>query len=332
MVGAVLGRLLAARGIAATVLERRRKGTPAPRPFMLGYHGYPALEELGILEEVRATGWDVAPQAGSSIGLAVDFTAFIEVLAEGVPVSYEHTIVELLRDGERVAGVVAQGPTGREEITADLVVACDGLHSPTRSMAGLAANISDRGEGGLAFMSSAVIDRSFAMKYLSYGGVIILIGWQKGSAGWWTIDKVGRDAALAPGLDAFKRSFARLLPEATAAVEGIGSIDDLVYSEPQILTCPQWWRPGVVVVGDAAHFFSPETGVAAGLSLGDAQALAAAIAQHPDDPDAACALYSAWREPIVRPFEAADPSHEQRIAASADRARPIEEQWPPVAA
>lgn len=96
------------------------------------------------------------------------------------------------------------------------------------------------------------------------------------------------------------------------------------YHEPALVTCPEWWRPGVVLVGDAAHFFGPETGGSSGLGLGDAQALAHALLRHPDDPDAACREYTAWREPAVRPFEAVHPARSGRPAPTLP-----EHRWPP---
>ena len=175
-------------------------------------------------------------------------------------------------------------------------------------MAGLEAEVSSLADATLTFMSPTVIDRSFSMRYLSDGGQMGLLGWPQGSAGWRTIDRVGREAALAPGVAAFRRCFARLMPEAAPALEGVTSLDQLLYQEPAVLRAARWWTPGVVLIGDSAHFFGPETGVGAALGLGDAHALATAIDRHRDDPDAACAAYETWRAPVIRPYEAADPA------------------------
>jgi 2-polyprenyl-6-methoxyphenol hydroxylase-like FAD-dependent oxidoreductase len=182
--------------------------------------------------------------------------------------------------------------------------------------------------GALTFMSPTPIATSFAMAYLSDGGHIGVLGWLEGSAGWRSIDKVGPEAALAPGLEAIKRMWARLLPESEPGVMGLTSLDQVRYVEPQLLTCPKWWTPGVVIIGDAAHFLGPETGVSSGLGLGDAHALAQAILQNPDDPDAACRSYEIWREPIIRPYEAMDPGRQRMVPAGNVEARP-EERWPP---
>ena len=328
MVGLALARLLRACGHEPVVLERAGAGAYLARPFMLGFQGFDTLAEIGLLERVRAAGWDIAPgDDGRPVAICVDIGILLGALAEGVPVRHGHVVTGLRRDGDRVVGVSADGPDGPVEIAADLVVACDGVRSPVRAMAGLEAEVQALADATLTFMSPAVIDRSFSMRYLSDGGQMGLLGWPQGSAGWRTIDRVGREAALAPGVEAFRESFARLMPEAAPALAGVTSVDQLWYQEPSVLRAARWWTPGVVLIGDAAHFFGPETGVGAALGLGDALALATAIERHPGDPDAACAAFETWRLPVVRPYEAADPAAGRVALPNVER--PPEERWPP---
>ena len=326
MVGLTLARLLRADGEDPVVLERMPAGGYQRRPFLLGFQGFPTLEELGLLDLVRAEGWDIAPGSdGQPVAICIEVGRLLAALGEGVPVRHETVVTGLLRDGDRVTGVAA----GEEEIGADLVVACDGVGSPVRTMAGLEAEVSALSDATLTFMSPVVIDRSFGMRYLSDGGMMGLLGWPQGSAGWRTIDLVGAEAAMEPGVEAFRASFAALMPEAAAALEGVTSTDQLLYQEPAVLRAARWWAPGVVLIGDSAHFFGPETGVGAGLGLGDAHALARAIAGNREDPDAACALYEAWRAPVIRPYEAADPAAGRISLPNVER--PPEERWPPLA-
>ena len=329
MVGMTLAHLLRMRGFSPTVIERMPEGAYVPRGYMLGYQGYPPLEEVGVLDEVRSAGWDIAPRPdGSAVAIAVEVGILLHALARDLPVEYEHSVVELVRDGEgRVTGVVAEGPGGRTTFESDLVVACDGVGSPVRSMAGFQANIEPLAEASLTFMSPAPIKTSFNMAYFADGGHIGVLGWPQGSAGWRSVEKVGAEAALAPGLEAIKRMWAELLPDAAPGVEALTSMDQVRYGEPQLLTCPEWWKPGVVIIGDSAHFFGPETGVSSGLGLGDAHALAQAVLQNPDDPDAACRSYELWRAPLIRPYEATDPGRARMVAAGV-LGRP-EERWPP---
>ena len=330
MVGMTLARLLRLRGFSPMVLERAPEGHYMPRGYMLGFQGYEPLEEVGVYEEVRAAGRPIAPRPDQPpVAVAVRFGALIEALARDLPVVYEHTVVELARESDgRVSGVVAEGPDGRVTIPADLVVACDGVGSPVREMAGIEARIEPLADAALTFMSPVPTPTSFAMSYMSDGGHIGLLSWAEGSAGWRTIDKVGEEAAKAPGLDAIMRMWTDLLPESREGVEALTSLDQVRYSEPRLLSCQQWWVPGLVIIGDAAHFFGPETGVSSGIGLGDAHALAQAVLQNPTDADAACRAYELWRLPVVRPYEAMDPGRQRLVAAGGVRGRP-EERWPP---
>ena len=330
MVGLTLARLLRSYGEEPLVLERMPAGSYQKRPFLLGFQGFPTLDELGLLERVRAGGRDIAPGSdGVPVAVCIEVGKLLAAIGEGVPVAHERSVTALLRDDDgRVTGVVADGPDGPEEIPADLVVACDGMHSPVRAMAGLQAEVRALADATLTWMSPVVIDRSFGMRYLSDGGQMGLMGWPEGSAGWRTIDRVGREAAMAPGVEAFRASFAALMPEAAEALEGVTSTGQMLYKEPAVLRAARWWAPGVVLIGDAAHFFGPETGVGAGLGLGDAHALARAVAGEPGDPDAACTLYETWRAPVIRPYEAADPAAGRMSVPNVDR--PPEERWPPV--
>ena len=330
MVGMTLARLLRVRGFSPVVIERNPEGAYMPRGYMLGFQGYAPLEEAGVLEGIRRVGRDIAPRPdGSAVAIAVRFGAIIEALAKDLPVVYEHTVVELVRDdSDRVVGVVAEGPDGRVTIDADLVIACDGMNSPVREMAGLQADFEPLADAALTFMSPQKIDTSFEMAYMSDGGHIGVLSWPEGSAGWRSIEKVGAEAALAPGLDAIKKMWSQLLPSSTEGVEALTSMDQIRYSEPRLLACEKWWIPGLLIIGDAAHFFGPETGVSSGIGLGDAHALAEACRQNPDDPDAVCRSYELWRAPVVRPYEAMDPGRQRMVPAGNVQARP-EERWPP---
>jgi 2-polyprenyl-6-methoxyphenol hydroxylase-like FAD-dependent oxidoreductase len=111
-------------------------------------------------------------------------------------------------------------------------------------------------------------------------------------------------------------------------VRRIRSWDEVRYDEPALLRCPRWWTPGVVVIGDSAHTFGPDTGVGAGIGLQDAHALAEAIVREPEA-DAACHRYATWRESAVRPYEQMDPGWSRMGEITAPADRPAAEVWPP---
>ena len=324
MAGAVLAGALRRRGVEPVVLERGPATATIPGPIMLPYQAYDALADLGLLEEVRAAGRPIAPQAdGTPVAIAVARQALIDALRRDVPIRFDTTVTGLLRDGDRIAGVETDGGP----IAADLVVGADGSRSPVREMAGIAAEVRPAPGAGLSFRSPVQLDVPFAMAYQSDGRQVGVLSWSGGSAGWWQIDRIGREAALAPGVEAYRRAFGRLLPAAAPALEGVTSVDQLVYREVIEVRCETWWAPGVALIGEAAHAIDPEAGVGAGLGFGDALALAVAIAGA-SDPDAACRDYEFWRRPVVAPYEAIGAAG-ARIARGGEK--PDEERWPPVA-
>ena len=324
MAGAVLAGALRRRGVEPVVLERGPATATIPGPIMLPYQAYDALADLGLLEEVRAAGRPIAPQAdGTPVAIAVARQALIDALRRDVPIRFDTTVTGLLRDGDRIVGVETDGGP----IAADLVVGADGSRSPVREMAGIAAEVRPAPGAGLSFRSPVQLDVPFAMAYQSDGRQVGVLSWPGGSAGWWQIDRIGREAALAPGVEAYRRAFGRLLPAAAPALEGVTSVDQLVYREVIEVRCETWWAPGVALIGEAAHAIDPEAGVGAGLGFGDALALAVAIAGA-SDPDAACRDYEFWRRPVVAPYEAIGAAG-ARIARGGEK--PDEERWPPVA-
>lgn len=329
MVGMAVAGLLRRRGFEPLVIERMRAGAYVPRGYMMGFQAFPTMQELGLFEELRAAGRDIAVREdGTPVAVTLAVGTVLGALARDLPVQYEHALVGLITDADgRVTGVEVQGPTGHRTIEADLVVACDGVTSPVRQMAGLTYEAKELDEAQLTFMTDAPSEISFKMVYFADGGHIGMLSWPQGTAGWRSIDKVGADRALAPGVEAIREMWLRFIPEAAGGLAALTSLDQVAYRQPRMMSTPKWWTPGVVIIGDAARFFGPETGVNSGLGLGDALALAEAIRQNPDDPDAACASYVTWREPAVRPYEATDPGL-QRMAVATGEARP-EERWPP---
>lgn len=330
IVGLTLAGLLRRRGMDPVVVERMPAGVYVKRGFMLGHQANDALADLGVLDGIRAQGRAIgATPDGQAAAVAIEVGRVLAAVGAGVSVVHGHTVVELDRapDG-RVVGAAVEGPDGSRVIPCDLVVACDGIRSRVREMAGLETEFAPLEEGKIEWMSPVPVSESFAMRYLSNGSHIGMLSWPEGSFGWRSMDRVGREAAVAPGLEAFVDAWIALLPEVAEGARGLTSTDELLYSEPELLSCPRWWVPGVVIIGDAAHFFGPETGASAGIGIGDAMALAQAVAAHPEDADAACAAYEAWRAPVARQYEMSDPGRYRLRGAVLGE--PLDnERWPP---
>ena len=329
MAGLVLARGIALRGGRATVIERAAADRRIPGPIMLPFQAYDSLDEIGVLTPIRAQGLDIPPHRNDQpVAIAVARQTVLETLREGVDILWEHELVDLLREGDRVVGARVRGPAGERDVPADLVVGADGTGSRVRELAGIAAQTRVSDTAFVSFRSPLPAPEPFSIAFLSDGRQVTLLGWSGGSAGGWQIDRVpgGAAEALAPGLDAYRRAFVRLLPQAEGPLSGLSSDDDLFYREVTEVRCDEWWRPGVALVGEALHAMNPEVGIGSGLGMGDAQALAAAIAADPDDPDAACRAYEHWRRPAVAPYLAVGGTASKVYAGGR---RPEEERWPP---
>lgn len=329
MAGLVLARGLARRGVVPVVLERSGPEATIPGPIMLPFQAFDALDDVGVLDAVRAEGRDIPPyRDGLPVAIGVGRQFLVEALRAGVDVSWSHEVRDLLRDGDRVVGVHVGTPEGARTIEADLVVGADGARSHVRSLAGIAATVTACDTASLSFRSPRPLPEPFHLEFLSDGRQIMVMGWAGGTAGSWQIPRLpgGADEARAPGLEAFRRRFAALLPQAADALADLEHADQLQYREAVEVRCERWWVPGVTLIGEALHAMNPEAGIGAGLGMGDALALAVAVAGAGGDPDAACRTYETWRGPALAPYLAVG-SRGVRV----DTGRPArpEEIWPP---
>lgn len=327
MAGLVLARGIRHPRVEVVLIERAPAGRRIPGPIMLPFQSYDALDDLGLLEGFRRDGVEVPPfRGGLPVAIGIGREDVLTALREGVEIRWDHELLDLVRDGDRVVGARVRGPDGEAEVPADLVVGADGSASPTRDLAGIPAATRLSDTAFISFRSPVPAAQPFEIVFLSDGRQLTLLGWPGGSAGGWQIDRPagGADEALAPGLDAFRRAFVRLIP---AAAEPLAAVDRLGYREVAEVACDIWWAPGVALVGEALHAMNPEAGIGSGLGMGDAQALAVAIVRNPGDPDAACRDYEHWRRPAVAPYLAVG-SQGVRVVRGGDLRD--EERWPPV--
>src|SRR5690348_16813542 len=78
----------------------------------------------------------------------------------------------------------------------------------------------------------------------------------------------------ARGLDAFRAEIARLAPYLADRVQQLKGWDDIKLLTVVVDRLEQWWRPGLLCIGDAAHAMSPAGGVGINLAIQDAVAAA----------------------------------------------------------
>ncbi|MGI9538800.1 MAG: FAD-dependent oxidoreductase, partial [Miltoncostaeaceae bacterium] len=142
MAGLTLARGLAHRGIEPVVVERMPATVEIEGPIMLPFQAYDALDEIGLLDALQAEGTEVPPMRdGRPVAIGVGRQVLLERLRQGIDVLFDHEVIDLLRDGDRMAGVMVRDADGRREIAADIVVGADGTHSGVRELAEIEATL-----------------------------------------------------------------------------------------------------------------------------------------------------------------------------------------------
>jgi 2-polyprenyl-6-methoxyphenol hydroxylase-like FAD-dependent oxidoreductase len=296
----MLGYLLARKGIQVTVLEKHHDFFRDFRGDTVHPSTLEVLGELGLLEEfldlphekveslgviVGGTLFDVAdfrhlPTACKFVALMPqwDFLNFLSTKAERFPsfqLLVQHEATDLLRDGDRITGVVARN-NGREvQIRAALVVGCDGRHSRTRRVAGLEVIEHGVPIDVLWFrIRRTPGDSAQVLGNVNYGKALILINRSDYFQAGLIIAKGTYDEIKDRGMDAFRADIRRIAPHLGERVNELHDWEQIKILTVQINRLQQWYRPGLLCIGDAAHAMSPAGGVGINLAIQDAVAAA----------------------------------------------------------
>jgi 2-polyprenyl-6-methoxyphenol hydroxylase-like FAD-dependent oxidoreductase len=298
--GMMLGFLLARAGIDVAVLEKHGDFLRDFRGDTVHPSTMQVLHELGLLDgflarphsEVRTLGVKIGrelievadlshlPTRAKFIAFMPqwDFLDFLADQAKHFPtfrLLMETDAIDLIREGDAVAGVTARGPDGALDIRAELVVACDGRHSTLRDAAGF--QVIDRGAPMDVLwlrLSKQASDPGQVLGHIDAGRVFIMLDrndyWQCA----FVIPKGGVDEVHARGLEAFRSEIARLEPFLRDRVQELTSWDDVKLLSVAVNRLDTWYRPGLLFIGDAAHAMSPVGGVGINLAIQDAVAAA----------------------------------------------------------
>jgi flavin-dependent dehydrogenase len=153
--GGVLGTLLAKAGVKTLMLDA--DALPSDMPMSTHYvhpPGMAVMDEIGIGAALRAVtpptkrprfhvdGTDVYstyPGAAAYCPRRSTIDPMIQdaARAAGAELRDQHRVIELLKDGERVSGVVVETPQGRSTLRAKLVVGADGRKSTIARLTGV---------------------------------------------------------------------------------------------------------------------------------------------------------------------------------------------------
>jgi 2-polyprenyl-6-methoxyphenol hydroxylase-like FAD-dependent oxidoreductase len=302
--GMMLGFLLARAGVDVVVLEKHadffrdfRGDTIHPSTLELMY-------ELGLLDEFLKLPHQKVERFGAQFGdqhlQMIDLThlpthcRFIALMPQWDFLNFlaacgkryrtfdlrmQAEATDLIEEGGRVVGLRAKTADGELSIRADLVVGADGRHSTVREKADLRSEDFGAPMDVLWFrVSRRQSDEAATFGHIEAGMMMIMLNrgdyWQCA----YVIPKGGIERVRAAGLAAFRQSVAMMSPYLADRVDELKNWDDVKLLTVAVDRLRQWWRPGLLCIGDAAHAMSPVGGVGVNLAIQDAVATANRLA------------------------------------------------------
>jgi 2-polyprenyl-6-methoxyphenol hydroxylase-like FAD-dependent oxidoreductase len=303
--GMMLGFLLARAGIPVIVLEKHRD-------FLRDFRGdtvHPStlelMYELGMLEDFLRRPHQklerVAVQIGDTRLTVGDFSHlptqakfiafmpqwdFLNFLAERASLYPEFRLclqceaIDLVQNDVTVTGVRARTPNGELIVRCSLVVGTDGRSSIVREKAGL--TVEDKGAPmDVLWMriSRNEADPEQSLGRIDRGRMMVMLNrgeyWQCA----FLIPKGTAEALKSKGIAKFREEIAMLVPWFRDRVQELTTWDDIKLLTVKVDRLKQWYKPGLICIGDAAHAMSPIGGVGINLAVQDAVAAANILAR-----------------------------------------------------
>jgi len=303
--GVMLGYLLARAGVHVIVLEKHKDFFRDFRGDTIHPSTLELMYELGLLEEFLKLPHQELQRIGGQFGdfafTGADFShlpthcKFIAMMPQWDFLNFltsqgkrfrtfelrmEHEAIGVLEKDGGVKGIRVKTPEGLMEMEADLVVACDGRHSTVRDAAKF--EVMDLGVpvDVLWFHISRKADDSYqALGRIDYGEMLVLINREEYFQAGLIVRKAAFDSVKAAGLPVFRESLLRIAPFLGERVEEIKDWEQVKLLSIQINRLRQWYKPGLLCIGDAAHAMSPAGGVGINYAIQDAVATANLLAE-----------------------------------------------------
>ena len=317
----MLGLLLARAGVGVTVLEKHSDFFRDFRGDTVHPSTLQVMDDLGLLEDFLARPHDKAREIKVRFrdGEAVladfsrlrtrcgfiamvpqwEFLDFLRVQAQRYPgfrLLMNAQATGVIEQGGRVSGVRVSTPEGELELPADLVVAADGRHSTLRDAAGLRVrNLGAPMDALWMRISRGPGDPVGSGGAVGAGRLLATIDrgryWQCA----YIIPKGGFDALRGRGLAAFHADVASLAPHfAPRLAQEVADWEQVKLLVVTVDRLEQWWRPGLLCIGDAAHAMSPIGGLGINLAVQDAVAAANLLAAPLADPKLPADAITPW--------------------------------------
>lgn len=180
----------------------------------------------------------------------------------------------LIEEDGVIRGIRYQATDGWHEVRAQLTVGADGRFSKVRQLAGFEPIRTSPPMDILWFhLPHLPSDPDTSDRVLGgiYGGRMLVVFdrfdyWQVG----YVFPKGHYQELRGAGLDSFRRSIVQIEPRLTEHVATITDWHQCALLSVESSRCPVWSKPGLLLIGDAAHVMSPVGGVGINYAIQDA--------------------------------------------------------------
>ena len=281
--GIMLGYLLARAGINVVVLEKHADFLRDFRGDTIHSSTFELMHELGLLDEflklphqefsrlgglfngqmARIADFSRLPTRCKFIGFMPQwhFLNFLATQAKQFPafdLRMETEVIDLIQNGDRIAGVRAKTPNGDLELRADLVVGCDGRSSVIRDRANF--EVDDIGapiDVLWMHISKRNSDPEQLFGFFRHGKLLVLINRDDYFQAGFVIPKGGIEDMKRRGLPALHKEIVVLAPFLEDRIAELDDWSKIKLLTVQINRLPKWFRDGLLCIGDAAHAMSP---------------------------------------------------------------------------
>jgi 2-polyprenyl-6-methoxyphenol hydroxylase-like FAD-dependent oxidoreductase len=298
--GAVLALLLARQGVPVMLLEAHKDFNRYFRGDTIHASVLEIMDELGLADRLlqlrhTKTYKYITNTADGPVTFAdfsrldsrfpymmileqVRFLEFIVAEAKRYPhfqLVMGANVQQLIEKESTVCGVRYRGKGGWHEVRAKLTVGADGRFSRTRYLAGLKLKKKATPIDFLWFRLPRRADEpEEELGEFGQGCLLVLTNrfeyWQVG----YVMPKGYYQQLHAGGLEALRKSIATTMPMLADRVEHLKEWKQVALLPIEVGSLPQWYRPGLLLIGDAAHVMSAVGGVGINCAIHDAVAAA----------------------------------------------------------
>lgn len=242
------------------------------------------LDEMGVLDEARRLGasrmdgmivhapngsrftahYTKAEPGRAATGLSrihLDNLLLERAKACGVTVIERAHVREIVRDGDRVHGVVATIDGTREELRAPLVVGADGRHSVVARELGLSQPLRWPHKTGLAthYRDVTGLER-FGEMHIGHGVYAGLAIIENGLVNLTIVNRTGDVQDRDGSLEDFFAGMVQRLPEMARKLDGAERVGGIRGVGPMGVRSRRVAGDGYLLIGDAAAFLDPFAG------------------------------------------------------------------------